>query len=624
MDNKHIIDYLDYYVKAENINFAILIKGSWGSGKTFFIKKLIEKWSTPNIADDDFIVLSPIYISLNGLNSRKEIIDKLKEKISPFLHSKGVKVATAILKGFIKSTLKIDFDYNKDEKVDSALTLNFDVISIFKQDNDNIKGNRVIIFDDIERCKIPVDEIYGFINDFVEHSKCKIILISDEEKIIEKDKLEKPKYSYLTFKEKVIGKTFEVSPNTDAAIQYFIDQIGSPDIKNLLIKYKDLILKIFVTSEKQNLRVLQRAIFDFERLINLTDPTLKKHLENFEYLFKNFLAYFLIFYLEYNTGNLDINNFQQIFISEGKGNLQNYEEAIKSDNLLHSTKLFSSSELVNYIANGVYEKIVNEINHSIIYNPSEEKNWEKLWYWKYLEDEEFIEILPKVEKDFFESEDLNFPEILHISGILFSLVDNNLYNKSKAEVLTRAKNLISNIKNLHEIIHLNSILHGTLKKSYASENTEEFKELILHFKNCILSQQKQISENYVSDIIYNINEKTIDDLYTVFKQYDNFSRKIYENTPIFKNIDSEKFSEIIINLKNKDIFELKEYFVYRYYPENYSTRIVEDFQKEEINFLKGLKDNLIIKKKNFLDKKLKLQMIENLITEINKIILKLE
>lgn len=66
--------------------------------------------------------------------------------------------------------------------------MDIDPITIFKGDNENIKGNRIIIFDDIERCKVPIDEVYGFINDFVEHSKCKIILISDEEKILEKEK----------------------------------------------------------------------------------------------------------------------------------------------------------------------------------------------------------------------------------------------------------------------------------------------------------------------------------------------------------------------------------------------------------------------------------------------------
>ena len=32
-------DVIDDYLKNKFINYAILIKGEWGSGKTFFVKK---------------------------------------------------------------------------------------------------------------------------------------------------------------------------------------------------------------------------------------------------------------------------------------------------------------------------------------------------------------------------------------------------------------------------------------------------------------------------------------------------------------------------------------------------------------------------------------------------------
>lgn len=32
-------DEMDDYLKNKFINYAILIKGEWGSGKTFFVKK---------------------------------------------------------------------------------------------------------------------------------------------------------------------------------------------------------------------------------------------------------------------------------------------------------------------------------------------------------------------------------------------------------------------------------------------------------------------------------------------------------------------------------------------------------------------------------------------------------
>ena len=63
MDLKDVIyDYL----KNKFINYAILIKGEWGSGKTFFVKKNVVKRYD-----------NALYISLYGISS----IDKLSEKI---------------------------------------------------------------------------------------------------------------------------------------------------------------------------------------------------------------------------------------------------------------------------------------------------------------------------------------------------------------------------------------------------------------------------------------------------------------------------------------------------------------------------------------------------------------
>ncbi len=625
MDNKHIIEYLDYYIKSENTNFAVLLKGSWGSGKTFFVKKMIDNWSTPNIENDEFIALNPIYISLNGLSSKKEIIEKLKEKINPFLHSKGMKISKAIFKGFIKSTLKIDFDYDKDNENDGSLNLNFDPISIFKEDNEKIKGNRIIIFDDIERCKIEVDEVYGFINDFVEHSKCKIILVSDEDKIINNEEKKETNYPYSTFKEKIIGQTFEISPNIDEAIDYFVSQINS-EINSQLVEYNSLIIKIFNTSDKKNLRVLQRALFDFERLVKLLDKELKEDSEKYKLLVKSLLTYYLIFHLEFNTGNSDIENFQQLFlIEEKKFDFQNYEEAIKSENLIHSTRLFSASNLVNYISKGNYEELVKEINNNLIYKPTEEKDWEKLWYWKLIEDSDFVELLPIVEREFFEEENIHFTEVLHIAGIYFNLIDNNLYsNKTKEDITKRAKHLISISKDLEKVNDMHILLRGTWRKSYASENTIEFQNIVSYLKETLREKQKNNTKTFINSILYNLNDENIDNLYDSFKGYDYYSNDILERTSIFKDIKPNKFSDIVFNLKNKGIFDLNGYFNYRYYPEKtYANLSIESYHKEELNFIRGLRKELVKKSKTLTEKPLKLSILKNFINDLEKISLRL-
>ena len=73
MDLKNVIED---YIKNDLINYAIMIKGEWGSGKTFFIKKNVVKRYN-----------NALYVSLYDVSS----IERLSEKIYlEILKSKAV------------------------------------------------------------------------------------------------------------------------------------------------------------------------------------------------------------------------------------------------------------------------------------------------------------------------------------------------------------------------------------------------------------------------------------------------------------------------------------------------------------------------------------------------------
>ena len=40
VNEQMVADFIDDYLKNNKVNYAILINGSWGSGKTFFIKEV--------------------------------------------------------------------------------------------------------------------------------------------------------------------------------------------------------------------------------------------------------------------------------------------------------------------------------------------------------------------------------------------------------------------------------------------------------------------------------------------------------------------------------------------------------------------------------------------------------
>ena len=70
MDDDKILDILNKYIENPKMQYAILIDGEWGSGKTYFIKNKFVK-DNKNI----------IYIPLNGMKNREEIDKKIYYKI---------------------------------------------------------------------------------------------------------------------------------------------------------------------------------------------------------------------------------------------------------------------------------------------------------------------------------------------------------------------------------------------------------------------------------------------------------------------------------------------------------------------------------------------------------------
>ena len=67
---------------------------------------------------------------------------------------------------------------------------------------------------------------------FSEHCKCKVIIIGDENKISEKED-DKCKLKFKDFKEKTIGRTFEIKLNIGETLDFFIGEISTNN-RNLL------------------------------------------------------------------------------------------------------------------------------------------------------------------------------------------------------------------------------------------------------------------------------------------------------------------------------------------------------------------------------------------------------
>ena len=101
MSNKHISKFLCYYIGLTNPQYAVLLKGKWGSGKTHFINEYKEHLKINN--------QKYIYVSLYGVKNYDEIETKFLQSSNPeIFNEKSIfvgKLADAFINENIKKSL---------------------------------------------------------------------------------------------------------------------------------------------------------------------------------------------------------------------------------------------------------------------------------------------------------------------------------------------------------------------------------------------------------------------------------------------------------------------------------------------------------------------------------------
>ncbi|EFI7937242.1 hypothetical protein GYM27_002997, partial [Escherichia coli] len=175
--NNHIIDNLNYYLNTNTPEYAFMITGGWGAGKTHFIESFIKEYNKNAIDNQSGNKI--IKISLFGFKTTSSIDEMIFQSLHPLLGHRYTKLAGNILKGALKLGCKIDI--NGDSKSDVDINASLDKIKfseIFSTNTDT--GQIIIALDDLERTDIPLKEILGYVNYLVEISKVKVILIANE------------------------------------------------------------------------------------------------------------------------------------------------------------------------------------------------------------------------------------------------------------------------------------------------------------------------------------------------------------------------------------------------------------------------------------------------------------
>lgn len=271
--------------------YAVLLKGKWGCGKTHFINHWIDTYQKQDAEDK---VLEPVYVSLYGLSETKQITTAINRVLYPILYGKAAKAGKTFLKFMSAIVLKCDVDWNKDGNSDFSMDLGLDALSIFKSEDEKVKRGNLLIFDDLERCDVPMKKLLGYLNFFVEQCNCHLIVIGDEDKIAEGEN----KKIFGEFKEKTIGREFEIATDIHSALDTFVNQTPKNDF---VVGHQEQIEKFFAMTECDNLRILRQALWDFSRFEeSMTDFLGDKRYED---IMIHVLGTYIISYCEYRGKN---------------------------------------------------------------------------------------------------------------------------------------------------------------------------------------------------------------------------------------------------------------------------------------------------------------------------------
>ncbi|RXJ96299.1 hypothetical protein CRV00_01375 [Malaciobacter molluscorum] len=594
MPNKHINEFLDYYIKLTNPQYAVLLKGKWGSGKTHFINEY-KKNSDENKQ-------KYIYVSLYGVTSYDEIETKFLQAIHPRLYHKNTIFVGKIAKQLLKGTLKIDLD--ADGKADGNVSVQ---IPNFKPEDLLNTKDYILIFDDLERSGINIIDLLGYINFFVEHQSYKVILIANEEE------LEKTA-QYKNIKEKLIGKTFEFKTNSDLAYDSFLSELKNETRvkEDVLEKEKSKILELFKKSKSNNLRILRQSLFDFERFY---DEVLKKHKHKNE-LINDVLIILFIFIFETRNSKSDFfdrlenderDYWDKIFEKElnSKEKIEPktknlYEEIYEKYNIfIERDTIFNIQIWKEIVLNSFID--TENINKYLLESKyyENEPSWKKLWNYLELDDTNFDIVFNDVFNKLNKCHYLDLFQIMLISSTVLKLKKLELVSYPLAKLFNVLKKQIDYVFS-NDLIYKNYILYkeSTLNShSYSSLgfeiNFKEYLEIRKYIKEKLTEKEEEFFRNAFYEIADSLKKDT-SNLYKLLSHSNNMETLYYEK-PVFSFIDVEKFASLLIKANSKAQYTFGSIINSRYENKIFAKKLMDEYSF--ILKLKEIVENEILIKK---------------------------
>lgn len=405
--------YLDHYLDQKgDPEFAVMLEGPWGSGKSHFFDQYFKARHAAAAAKDPK-AKEEIRVSLFGISDLGEISSLIFAKAHPWVSGKAAKVVNTLVSKAI-SFAGVATDPKENEKLVQQMMASLD--------------GRVLVFDDLERCPLPVVEVMGFINRFVEQDKLMVIVVASEDDIPEAQ-LE----DYKARKEKLIGKTIRVGSEPGAVLDAFSAELTMPEAKAAIVANRDAVLTIFTARDKPNFRSLRSILFDFDRVIELADPKLRGSGDALGAL----LRYMVAIGMEYCINTIDAEGLRML--TSDVALRLNLNNAPVSDGRVRGRELRELYPLVSWgdpivppeiladlFASGTFDVPALDahlLKHSLVVGPAAVPAWRAMWSWYDLGATDYAAVRAKIVDQLAHRKIVHPGELLHVAGTSLRLLN---------------------------------------------------------------------------------------------------------------------------------------------------------------------------------------------------------
>ena len=603
------------YIRSDYTDYAIMINGEWGSGKTYFWNhKIRPKIETMQLNGKKY---TPIYMSLYGISNLEEISKKIfiettqlmDKNLKRFMGTNGV---TSIPE-YAKTGLDMANFFGVTQNGDRI-----DYKEFFSTDD------KVLCFDDLERANVDVIDILGYINNFVEHDHIKTIIICNEKELSTKLKnsnlemktfiatylldkenklninTDKPMVEriqdtieyvfdkandYERIKEKLIGETFEYAPEFNYIINGLLMRYEKyPDLIRFLRDNTRLIISTFHKSGTRNLRILKHSLTNFKKIFDMVN---KYYPNTNNRVLQTMLIFTIAISFEIKAGKITKDKFVNI------NNNEEYKAILVSSRVFMDNRQFYIKEFDNnyyynfkaeyrffkfieiYVRTRIFDMRVFKENMEVIINTVDTDKlpaYKRLLteeYWK-ITDDQFDSVVNEIIED-VKNGNVELINIVKLFAYFAYFVKKGLISYDMRTI----KSVFLNGMNISSLTskYCDNVEEELASVALADEESEEMNEMIEYFNNINKQLEEKMYKEKAEEIF-----KYIPMRMEMF--YDQFDKECM-TVPIFKYYDVFQMFQRISCASNEDIITIKEKLLDR------AKKYAKDLQEELPNLKKN-------------------------------------